>query len=105
MTMGMMFFPQRQDDVLEATLFELLYLFCPDEAQNIIYDNGCHLQAYMLNRAPAWSKDKRVFIDQAALSGAQALLQEFQCRCSPHDSRLSSYLFVFQCSVHPLVLT
>jgi hypothetical protein len=57
------------DSESSATLFELLYLFCPNEAQNIIHDNGCHFQDYMLNRDPAWSKDKRVFIDKLHYKG------------------------------------
>ena len=55
------------DSESPGTLFELLYCFLKDlvgRTRKIVYDNGCHLVDYMINRDPAWSKKQRVFIDQ-----------------------------------------
>ena len=52
-----------------ATMFELLYLGFPSIESNIIYDNGCHLLDYMLNRDPEWARDKRVYIDALHAKG------------------------------------
>lgn len=48
------------------TLFELLYCYVPEPEvpMRVIYDNGCNLLAYSLNRNPEWTKKSiHVYID------------------------------------------
>jgi hypothetical protein len=48
------------------TLFELLYCYFPEPEvpMRVVYDNGCNLLAYALNRDPEWTKKSlHVYID------------------------------------------
>lgn len=50
-----------------GTLFEVIYCYFRDlvnTTRKIVYDNGCHLIEYMLNRDPVWARKQRVFIDE-----------------------------------------
>jgi hypothetical protein len=52
-----------------GTLFELLYLFFSEGPKRVVYDNGCNLLTYILNRDPVWARHLRIFIDALDLKG------------------------------------
>ena len=60
-----------------ATLFELLYIFFPEVALRIAYDNGCNLLTYGLNRDPRWIAAVRIFIDGMHAKGHTACARSF----------------------------
>jgi hypothetical protein len=60
-----------------ATLFELLYLFFPEEPMRIVYDNGCNFLSYALNRDPAWTAILRAFVDALHFKGHTSCAKSF----------------------------
>jgi hypothetical protein len=56
-----------------AMLFELLYIFFPDEAIRIAYDNGCNFLSYALNRDPEWAAGVRVMTDTPHFKGHKGM--------------------------------
>lgn len=67
-----------------ATMFELMYLGLPDVESDTIYDNGCALLSYMLNRDPAWASNKRVFIDALHAKGHVACASSLDTGAAPY---------------------
>jgi hypothetical protein len=60
------------------TLFELQCLFLPeDEATRQLYDAGCHLLSFGLNRDPEWMRQHRVFIDGMHFEGHTSCARSF----------------------------
>lgn len=44
--------------------FEVLYTRCVEAPKRFVFDNGCNVYAYMLNREPAFFQSTRMLVDQ-----------------------------------------
>ena len=65
------------DSESPATLFELLYLFFPEQPMRIGYDNACNFISYALNRDPAWTALLRAFVDALHFKGHTGCANSF----------------------------
>ena len=85
------------DSESPSTMFEQLFLWYDDAPRTVIYDNGCHLLDYALNRAPAWAKQLRILIDELHAKGHTSCANSFDTGEQPQDSSLFLCFVSFDC--------
>lgn len=70
--------------------FELLYTHCDIPPATIVYDNGCNLDHYILNREPHHFRDMDVLVDSFHYSGHKNCSSNYKSTGYPFTVRNAS---------------
>lgn len=70
--------------------FEVLYTRCAEAPRRFVFDNGCNVHAYMLNREPAFFQPTRMLIDQVHFRTHTNCAPDFNTGCHLHDTAFAN---------------